>query len=267
MKLIPPDIFGARPDSGKVDWLYQAKWTEIPTLLHPQTSGARNLQAGSYSRTGAGSGPGSLTWFASAVIRAGSSFADDPVDHIGDRSWRDAADFPEAWKDSIVQAAVGSKRRIRGIVNFWSLDLPTVGMTVDQLELAQRVVLGSTLSLVQAIVEPRQALSATPRIWLVTRNVVSVSPDAICTLIPRAQQFGASGGAPLSSTPKYGAASWTWQRRRRPRKRPPGCSGRFFKAVARISSPCEMVAGLPPGWSARRCRQGRIRSSTRGGPI
>jgi acyl transferase domain-containing protein len=77
----------------------------------------------------------------------------------------------------VAQTAVESEGRMRGVVNFWALDSPTMDMTVDQLESAQRVVLGSTLSLLRAVVEPRQALSATPRIWLVTRNVVSVSPD------------------------------------------------------------------------------------------
>ena len=177
LKLIPPDTFGARPESGKIDWLYQAKWIEIPALsYHPEIQS--DEPAGWLilaDRKDVGSR------FADMLRERGDPcrvvFADDPVDETGDRSWRDAVDFPEAWKDLVAQAAVGSKRRMRGVVNFWSLDLPSVGMTVDQLELAQRVVLGSTLSLLQAVVEPRQALSATPSIWLVTRHVVSVPPD------------------------------------------------------------------------------------------
>jgi acyl transferase domain-containing protein/surfactin synthase thioesterase subunit/acyl carrier protein len=177
LKPIPPDAFGARPESGKVDWLYQAKWIEIPALSQPPE--ILSDEPAGWLILADQNGVGSR--FVDMVRERGDPcrivFADDAVDRIGDRSWRNAADFLEAWKDLIAQAAVGSKRRIRGVVNFWSLDLPTAGMTVDQLESAQRVVLGSTLSLLQAIVAPRQALSATPRIWVVTRNVVSVSPD------------------------------------------------------------------------------------------
>ena len=66
---------------------------------------------------------------------------------------------------------------MRGVVNLWSLDLPTGGVTADQLESAQRLIVESALSLLQAIVEPQQAWLATPRLWLVTRNVVAASPD------------------------------------------------------------------------------------------
>ena len=66
---------------------------------------------------------------------------------------------------------------MRGVVNLWSLDLPAGGVTADQLELAQRLIVESALSLLQAIVEPQQAWLATPRLWLVTRNVVAASPD------------------------------------------------------------------------------------------
>jgi acyl transferase domain-containing protein/surfactin synthase thioesterase subunit/acyl carrier protein len=177
LKQIPPDSFGARPESGKIDWLYQLKWTKIPALSHrpeiPSDEPAGWLVLADRKDVG--------SRFADMLRERGDPcrvvFADDPVDDTADRSWRDAVDSPEAWKDLVAQAAVGSKRRMRGVVNFWSLDLPRVGMTVDQLESAQRVVLGSTLSLLQAVVEPGQPLSVAPRIWLVTRNVVSVSPD------------------------------------------------------------------------------------------
>jgi acyl transferase domain-containing protein/surfactin synthase thioesterase subunit/acyl carrier protein len=177
LKLIPPDAFGARPESGKIDWLYRVTWTKIPAVSH-QLEMRSDEPAGWLilaDRNGVG------TRLAEMLRERGDPcrvvFADDPLDECGDRSWRNAADFPEAWKDLVAQVAVDSKNRMRGVVNFWALDLPTAGMTVEQLESAQRVILGSTLSLLQAVVEPRQALFTTPRIWLVTRNVVSVSPD------------------------------------------------------------------------------------------
>jgi acyl transferase domain-containing protein/surfactin synthase thioesterase subunit/acyl carrier protein len=177
LKLLPPDAFGAGLEPRKIDWLYQAMWTQIPALSHhPEIrwdEPAGWLILGDRGEVG--------SRFADMLRERGDScrvvFADDTVDNTGDRSWRSAVDFPEAWRDLVAQAAVGSKRRLRGVANFWSLDSQTVGMTVDQLETAQKVVLGSTLSLLRAVVEPREALSATPRIWLVTRNVVSVSSD------------------------------------------------------------------------------------------
>ena len=177
LKLIPPDVFGARPEPGKIDWLYQLTWTKIPALSD-QSEMRGDKPAGWLilaDRDGVGAKLAEMLRQRGDPCRV--VFADDPVDGSGDRSWRNAIDFSKAWQDLVAQTAVESEGRMRGVVNFWALDSPTMGMTVDQLELAQRVVLGSTLSLLRAVVEPSQALSATPRIWLVTRNVVSISPD------------------------------------------------------------------------------------------
>jgi acyl transferase domain-containing protein/surfactin synthase thioesterase subunit/acyl carrier protein len=177
LKLIPPETFATTHESGKIDWLYQAKWTEVRALSHPPEI-RRDEPAGWLilaDRKGFGSR------FADLIRERGDRcrvvFADDPADDADGRSWREVTDSLQSWRDLIGQAALGSQRRLRGVVSFWSLDLPTAGTTVDQLESAQKVILGSTISLLQALVEPGQALAAIPRIWVITRNVVSLSPD------------------------------------------------------------------------------------------
>jgi acyl transferase domain-containing protein/surfactin synthase thioesterase subunit len=176
LKWIPPETFAARPESGKVDWLYQMNWSEIaavsdsPEIRGDEPEGWLVLA----DRAGLGSS------FADMLQQRGDPccvvFADDFVDSAGDTSLETLFDV-QSWKDLIARAAVGSKRRMRGVLNFWTLDLPTAGVTADQLESAQKAILGSAISLLQAIVEPHQALSGTPRIWLVTRNAMSVSPQ------------------------------------------------------------------------------------------
>jgi acyl transferase domain-containing protein/surfactin synthase thioesterase subunit/acyl carrier protein len=176
-KLIPPEIFGASPDSGKVDWLYQSKWAEIcalsraPDIRTDEPTGWLILA----DQNGVGSRLADLLRGRGELCRV--AFADNAVVAAGDRSRPDAAGFAQACKEFVAGAAAESKRRMRGIVNLWSLDLPTGGMTVDQLESAQRATLGSALSLLQAVVEPQQAWSVPPRLWFVTRNAVAVSPD------------------------------------------------------------------------------------------
>ena len=177
LKLIPPEIFGASPDAGKVDWLYQAKWTEIralsrdPDIRTDEPAGWLILA----DRKGVGSRLADLLRERGDLCRV--AFADNAVGAAGDRSWPDAAGFSQACEEFVARAAAESQRRMHGIVNLWSLDLPTGGMTVDQLESGQRAILGSALALLQAVVEPRQAWSAPPRLWFVTRNAVAVSPD------------------------------------------------------------------------------------------
>ena len=177
LKLIPPETFGARVESGRVDWLYQAQWNEISALSPPseiqrgETSGWLVLA----DRNGVGSALADMLRQHGDLCRV--VYADDPVSSTSDRSWRNVGDLLVACKELVAQVAIQSKHRLRGIVNLWSLDLPTQGMTVDQLMSAQKFILGSALSLLQAVVEPWQLFIATPSIWLVTRNVVSISAD------------------------------------------------------------------------------------------
>jgi acyl transferase domain-containing protein/surfactin synthase thioesterase subunit/acyl carrier protein len=177
LKLIPPEIFGTSPDSGKVDWLYQAKWTEIRALSHDPD--IRTDEPAGWlilaDRNGVGSRLADLLRERGDLCRV--AFADSAVGSAGDRSWSDASGFSHACKELVAGAAAESRHQMRGIVNLWSLDLPTGGMTVDQLESGQRAILGSALSLLQAVVEFRQAWSAPPRLWFATRNAVAVSPD------------------------------------------------------------------------------------------
>jgi acyl transferase domain-containing protein/surfactin synthase thioesterase subunit/acyl carrier protein len=172
LKFIPPGTFGASPESGKVDWLYQARWAEVPALSPRPEVRADEPQGWLIlaDRNGVGARLAELIRGRGDLCRV--VLADDLADAAGD-----AGDLAQAYKELAAEAAAESNGRMRGIVNLWSLDPPGAPMTVDRLESAERLILGSALSFLQAIVEPREAWSAPLRLWLVTRNVVSISPD------------------------------------------------------------------------------------------
>ena len=79
---------------------------------------------------------------------------------------------PEDFKQLL--AAVGVNQSLHGVVNCWSLDTVTAqALTSDTLQLASQDVCGSTLHLVQGIVQA--GFSQLPRLWLVTRGAQSVA--------------------------------------------------------------------------------------------
>ena len=172
LKFIPPETFGSRSESGKVDWLYEARWTDVPALPPRPEARAGDPQGWLIlaDRNGVGAG------FADLLRKRGDTcrvvFADDLVAADGD-----GADVMRACKELAAEAAASSNQRMRGVVNLWSLDVPAGAIAADRLEHAQRLILGSALVLLQALVEPRQAWAATPRLWLVTRNAMSVSSE------------------------------------------------------------------------------------------
>ena len=172
MKFIPPETFGSRSESGKVDWLYEARWTEVPALPPPPEARAGDPQGWLIlaDRNGVGARLADLLRQRGDTCRV--VFADDLAIADGD-----GVDVMHAGKELAAETAASSMGRMRGVLNLWSLDLPASAITVDRLEQAQRLVLGSALVLLQALVEPQRAWAAIPRIWLVTRNAMSVSPD------------------------------------------------------------------------------------------
>jgi acyl transferase domain-containing protein len=169
LKFIPPETFAAR-EPGKVDWLYQMRWTEAPLPPRPE---ARAGDPGGWlilaDRNGVGARLAGLLRERGDACRV--VLADDLAGAGGDD-----ADFMRACQKLAAEAGAQSER-MRGVLSLWSLDLPAGALAADRLEQAQRLVLGSALFLLQALVEPSQASSAAPRLWLVTRNAMSVSPD------------------------------------------------------------------------------------------
>ena len=108
-KLIPPEIFGASPNSGKVDWLYQAKWAEIRTLS--RAPDIRTHEPAGWlilaDRNGVGSRLADLLRERGELCRV--AFADDAVGAARDRSLPDAAGFLQACKEFVAGAAAEFK--------------------------------------------------------------------------------------------------------------------------------------------------------------
>ena len=105
-------------------------------------------------------------------------FADDPMGAAGDRSWRNAADFPQACKELAAQAAAEfeapNARRRQSLVS-GPADRRDDGRSTGG---RRKGLFWEALSRSCKRLSSLSKLGlATPRLWLVTRNAVSVSTD------------------------------------------------------------------------------------------
>src|SRR6185437_12976272 len=144
------------------------RWTEAPLPPHPE---ARAGDPGGWLILADRDGVGAR--LAGLLRERGDTCRVVVADDLANAD-ADDADFMRACKE-LAEAAASPERGMRGIVSLWSLDLPAGALAAARLEHAQRLVLGSALFLLQALVEPAQASPAAPRLWLVTRNAMSVS--------------------------------------------------------------------------------------------
>ena len=170
---------------------------------------------------------------------------DDTIERASGQTWRSVGDLRNPFAALVAELADQSKPRLRGIVDLWALDVATGGLTVDQLEVVQKVIVGGALSLLQAVIEARGLAVAAPRIWFVSRNAISVLPDD-----PPAEAASAASGASAaprpSNIPRFGVVSSIWALHlivRRRKMHRPSCV-RLFMAMARIRWLCGLAAGL-----------------------
>ena len=177
LKRLPPDKLSPRPSATKADWLYQMRWQERPSLSVPRARGASDPSGWLIlaDRDGVGSA------LAAALSQHGEIcrlvHLDDPIGTGSGQTWRSAGDLRKHLAALVAELTDQSKPRLRGIVDLWALDFATGILTFDQLEEAQKIIVGSGFALFQTVIEARAHAIAAPRIWLVTRNVNSVSPN------------------------------------------------------------------------------------------
>ncbi|MEI2580370.1 SDR family NAD(P)-dependent oxidoreductase [Scytonema sp. PRP1] len=99
-------------------------------------------------------------------------FKGKEYEQLGSQEFKIDPTKPEDFKQLL--AAVGANQSLHGVVNCWSLDAVTAqALTSDNLRIASQEICGSTLHLVQGIVQA--GFSQLPRLWLVTRGAQSVA--------------------------------------------------------------------------------------------
>src|SRR5207237_7695350 len=101
---------------------------------------------------------------------------DDAIDRTSEQTWRSTGDLVNPFA-ALIADLKKSKLVLRGIVDLWALDAATEGLTIDQLDAAQKTIVGGALALFQAVIQTLGFDDAAPRIWLVSRNAVSVLPE------------------------------------------------------------------------------------------
>jgi acyl transferase domain-containing protein/surfactin synthase thioesterase subunit/acyl carrier protein len=177
LKRLPLEVLNPRPAATRADWLYQMRWDERPAAPMPPADGANELAGWLIlaDRNGAGSALAGMLSQRGQACRL--IHLDDKIDQASGQTWRSASDLVKPFTALLAELVNASKFGPRGIVDLWALDVATEGLTVDQLDAWQKIIVGGALSLFQAVIEARGFRDAAPRIWLVSRNAVSVSPD------------------------------------------------------------------------------------------
>jgi len=177
LKRLQPEVLSPQPTAKRADWLYQIRWDERPAVPVPFADDA-NEPAG-WLILADSNGVGSA--LADMLSQRGQAcrlvHLDDAIGRASEQTWRSAGDLVSRFAALVAELADKSTLRLRGIVDLWALDVATEGLTVDQLEGVQKIIIGGALSLFQAVIEARGGADTAPRIWLVSRNAVSVLPD------------------------------------------------------------------------------------------
>jgi acyl transferase domain-containing protein/surfactin synthase thioesterase subunit/acyl carrier protein len=175
-RLTPAALNPQQPAAARADWLYQMRWDErvkAPVAIADEA----NEPAGWLilaDRNGVGSALSQMLSQRGETCRL--IHLDDAIDRTSEQTWRSADDLVNPFA-ALIADLKKSKPGLRGIVDLWTLDVATEGLTIDQLDAAQKTIVGGALALFQAVIQTRGFEDAAPRIWLVSRNAVSVLPE------------------------------------------------------------------------------------------
>jgi len=201
VKQLPPEALGpvARPQ--KVDWLYHMQWVERPPL---QTSFKSDGEASSWLILADRSGIGAA--LAEVLTEKGGTcrlvYADKFIGRRKVAAWTpDDLVKPFA---KLISGFADRSAPLRGIINLWALDLSIDNRGVQQLNEAQKIILGSSISLLRAVVQARGRAEIPPRIWAVTRNSVSIAPEDAPIEVAAAALWGLGRTATLEHPQIWG---------------------------------------------------------------
>ena len=110
------------------------------------------------------------------------------------------SDFERLYQEAVKSSSLPLKR----IIHLWSLEaVPSEKLTIQALEQAQRQGCGSVLHLLQTIF--KQDLSASPRLWLVTRGAQPVESDGGSLAVAQAPIWGLGRVVSLEHPQLWGA--------------------------------------------------------------
>jgi acyl transferase domain-containing protein/surfactin synthase thioesterase subunit/acyl carrier protein len=194
VKQLPPEALAPVAMPERVDWLYQMQWVERPPL---QPSATLDGEPSSWlilaDRSGIGAAVCEMLTGKGATCRL--VYADK---FIGRR--KSTASSPDDLVKpfaTLISSFTDRSAPLRDIINLWALDLSIDYRTVEQLNEAQKIALGSTISLLRAVVQARGRADTPPRIWPVTRNSVSITPEDPPVAVAAAALWGLGRSARL----------------------------------------------------------------------
>lgn len=171
LKLVPREVMlGATQKSGK-DWLYEVEWRpqQRDVFLPEQISSAASVSLKPRQWLILADSQGIGRQLAYQLHSQGDIctlvFPGQEYEQIGEGEYRVDPANPSHFQQILVAVP-----NVRGVVNIWSLDVPSI-LTGADLEAASLRICGSTLHLAQALVQKYQDI---PSLWLVTQGAQAV---------------------------------------------------------------------------------------------
>nr|VFK14084.1 MAG: Ketoacyl-synthetase C-terminal extension [Candidatus Kentron sp. LPFa] len=166
------------------DWFYEIQWQPRPAPSAPliQSPGCWLIFA---DRTGMGQA------LAERLDGLGNTcvlvYPGKTYEKKGGNAWYVDPTEPNDFERLFTDAFQEETPPLQGIVHLWCLDAPdTAELTTEKLAQAQLLGCGSVLHLLQAQIKQKQPAGLWPKLWLITRNAVSVGrkQDALSTDTP-----------------------------------------------------------------------------------
>jgi acyl transferase domain-containing protein/surfactin synthase thioesterase subunit len=191
VRQLPPKALAPFAMPKRVDWLYQLQWVERPPLQ--PSAGEPSSWLILADRSGMGAALAEVLTEKGGTCRL--VYADKFIGRRKAGAWTpDDLVKPFA---TLISGFTDRSAPLRGIINVWALDLSIDYRTIEQLNEAQKIALGSTISLLRAVVQARGRAEIPPRIWAVTRNSVSISPEEAPIEVAAAASWGLGRSAKL----------------------------------------------------------------------
>jgi acyl transferase domain-containing protein/surfactin synthase thioesterase subunit/acyl carrier protein len=201
LKPLSPHELTPHPSLAKVDWLYQLHWQERPALstATPAPSAAATWLIMA-DRGGVGDA------LAGLLKQRGDTCQilrlDDVLASPDERG--DGDQFLERVSAALSALTTTSAPALRDVIDLWPLDVKTDTPTLDDLATAQKITVGAAAAVFRTMAAASESSDAAPRIWLVTRNAVAVSPDDLAAEPARASIWGLGRSAALEHPQLWG---------------------------------------------------------------
>ena len=201
LKPLSPQELSPQPAPARTDWLYQLHWQERPALATAATApGPASGWVIMADRGGVGDA------LADMLQRRGDTCNLLRLDDVLAARIEpgDGDDLLARVSAALSALAATSSPALRGVIDLWPLDVKTDTPTLDDLATGQKIAVGAAAAIFRTLAQAPGRADVVPKVWLVTRNAVAVSPEDLAAEPARASVWGLGRSASLEHPQVWG---------------------------------------------------------------